>query len=77
MRSFETRLDPYRFFRAHRSAIVNLDRARELQPYFRRGHVIILKDGTRLKLSPARREQLEALLELGVRELWALRVGTH
>ncbi len=67
MQSLETRLDPYRFFRAHRSAIVNLDRVRELQPYFRRGHVVILKDGTRLKLSRARREKLEALLELGVR----------
>ncbi len=62
MQSLETRLDPELFFRVHRSAIVNLDRVRELQPYFRRSHVVILKDGTKLKLSRARREKLEALL---------------
>ena len=44
---------------------VNLDRVRELQPYFRRSHAVILKDGTKLKLSRARRQKLEVLLESG------------
>ncbi|MGH7461058.1 MAG: LytR/AlgR family response regulator transcription factor, partial [Longimicrobiales bacterium] len=51
MNALESRLDPRRFFRVHRSAIVNLDRIRELQPYFRGEHMLILSDGTRLKLS--------------------------
>jgi two-component system LytT family response regulator len=62
MNALESRLDPRRFFRVHRSAIVNLDRIRELQPYFRGEHVLILQDGTKLKLSRARREKLEAVL---------------
>ncbi len=55
-------LDPARFFRVHRSAIVNLDRIRELQPFFKGEHLLLLQDGTRLKLSRARRENLEARL---------------
>jgi two-component system LytT family response regulator len=62
LNALETRLDPARFFRVHRSAIVNLDRIRELQPYFKGEHVLILQDGTRLKLSRARRESLETRL---------------
>ena len=63
MNALESRLDPKRFFRVHRSAIVNLDRIRELQPYFRGEHVLILQDGTKLKLSRARREKLEDVLQ--------------
>jgi two-component system, LytTR family, response regulator len=63
MNALEARLDPKRFFRVHRSAIVNLDRIRELQPYFRGEHMLILQDGTRLKLSRARREKLESVLQ--------------
>ncbi|HUP87712.1 MAG TPA: LytTR family DNA-binding domain-containing protein [Longimicrobiales bacterium] len=62
MNTLETRLDPERFFRVHRSAIVNLDRIREIQPYFRGEHVVILEDGTKLKLSRARRDKLETAL---------------
>jgi two-component system LytT family response regulator len=62
MASLEQRLDPGRFFRVHRSAIVNLDRVREMQPLFRGEHVLILHDGTRLKLSRGRLDRLEAAL---------------
>ena len=62
MASLEQRLDPGRFFRVHRSAIVNLDRVREMQPLFRGEHVLILQDGTRLKLSRGRLDKLEAAL---------------
>lgn len=62
MRALEARLDPQRFFRIHRSAIVNLDRVRELQPYFKRSYLLTLRDGTQLKLSRSRRERLETLL---------------
>ena len=63
MAALEARLDPRRFFRVHRSALVNLDRIREVQPYARGEHVIILRNGTRLRLSRARKEKLEAALQ--------------
>lgn len=66
LNALEARLDPARFFRVHRSAIVNLDRIRELQPYFKGEHILLLQDGTRLKLSRARREHLEARLGQGL-----------
>jgi two-component system LytT family response regulator len=62
MAALEAKLDPARFARIHRSAIVNLDRVRELQPWFRGQHAVILKDGTRLTLSRGRRSRLEELL---------------
>ncbi len=62
MATLEARLDPARFFRVHRGAIVNLDRIKELQPWFKGEHVVILHDGTRLKLSRNRRPALETRL---------------
>ena len=53
-----TRLDPSRFARVHRSTIVNLDRIRELQPWFHGDAVAILRDGTRLQVSRTYREAL-------------------
>ena len=60
--ALESRLDPRRFVRIHRGTIVNLDRIRELQPYFRGEHIVVLHDGTRLKLSRHRRRTLEEAL---------------
>jgi two-component system LytT family response regulator len=53
-----TRLDPARFARIHRSTIVNLDRVRELQPWFHGDAVVILRDGTRLQVSRTHRTAL-------------------
>jgi two-component system, LytTR family, response regulator len=47
----ETRLDPARFARIHRSIIVNVDRIRELQPAFHGEFVVILHNGRRLRCS--------------------------
>jgi len=52
------RLDPARFARVHRSTIVNLDRVKELQPWFHGDAVAILRDGTRLQVSRTYREML-------------------
>ena len=62
MKDLERRLDPSRLVRIHRSTIVNVDRIRELQPYYRGEVVVVLLDGTRLKVSRACRARLEALL---------------
>jgi two-component system LytT family response regulator len=66
MNELEARLDPAQFLRVHRSSIVNLDRIRELQPWFRGDYRVILRDGTQLTLTKNHREKLESRLLLGV-----------
>jgi two-component system LytT family response regulator len=46
-----SRLDPRRFVRVHRSAAVNLDRVRRLEPWFHGEFEVVLEDGTRLRSS--------------------------
>ncbi len=65
MSELEARLDPSRFIRVHRSAIVNLDRIKELQPWFRGDYKVVLSDGTELTLTKNHREKLESRLLLG------------
>jgi two-component system, LytTR family, response regulator len=56
--SLETRLDPERFLRIHRTTIVNMERLRELQPWFSGEFIAILQDGTRLKVSRGYRDRV-------------------
>jgi two-component system LytT family response regulator len=58
----EQRLDPSRFFRAHRSAIVNLDRVQEIQPTPHGDLTLLLTTGARVRLSRSRRVALEGQL---------------
>jgi two-component system LytT family response regulator len=60
MTELEQRLDPDRFFRVHRSTIIHLDRVREIHPLFRGDRELVLADGTRVRLSRARRAAFEA-----------------
>jgi two-component system LytT family response regulator len=62
MKNLEAQLDPRRFVRIHRSTIVNLERVKELQPFFRGEYVLVLHEGTTLKLSRGYREHLEQML---------------
>ena len=55
-------LNPDQFARIHRSTIVNLDRVKELHPQFNGEHLVILQDGTELKLSRSRKDWLEKWL---------------
>lgn len=64
MSDMETKLDPEMFLRIHRSAIVNLDRVKEMHPHFNGEYVVVLHDGTELKLSRSRREQLQQALNI-------------
>lgn len=48
------RLDPHTFIRIHRSAVVNVDRIREVQPWFGGDYVAILRNGTKLRVSRLR-----------------------
>jgi two-component system LytT family response regulator len=59
MNAIEIRLPNKLFQRVHRSTIVNIDRIKELQPWFRGDYRIILRDGTQLTLTRSYREKLE------------------
>jgi hypothetical protein len=56
--ALEGRLDPDRFRRISRSTLVNLDRVREVQPWFHGDAVVILQSGTRVTLSRRYRQNL-------------------
>lgn len=62
LRLLETKLDRQAFLRVHRSAIVNVDAIRELQPWFHGDQVIILRSGTRLTCSRRYDERLRQML---------------
>jgi len=64
LRELETRLDPRRFVRIHRSAIVQLDRIRRLQSLPSGDATVLLRDGTVLRVSRSRRDAIRNLLHL-------------
>jgi two-component system LytT family response regulator len=58
MQKLEAQLNPDRFVRIHRSKIVNVERIKELQPWFRGDYVIVLRDNQKLGLSRTYRNRL-------------------
>ena len=63
--NLEAQLDPMRFVRVHRRVIVAIDQIREMQPWFAGDQIMILRDGTRLRVARTRREAVMARLERG------------
>jgi two-component system LytT family response regulator len=61
MRALEERLDPAHFVRVHRSAIVNVDWIKEIQPWYAGALVVILQGGERLTVSRSFRDRVLAL----------------
>jgi two-component system LytT family response regulator len=59
MAAVESALDPAHFVRIHRSAIVNVDRIKELQPWFAGDYVVTLNSGVKLRLSRTYRDNIE------------------
>ena len=60
--SMAERLDPERFVRIHRSAIVNIQKIRELQPCESGEYIAVLKNGKELSCSRGYRSQLHRLI---------------
>jgi two-component system, LytTR family, response regulator len=60
--SLAGKLDPEKFLRIHRSTIINLERVKELQPWFHGDYIVILQDGTQLTSSRSYRTQMHKLL---------------
>jgi two-component system LytT family response regulator len=61
MNAMSQKLDPHQFRRIHRSAIVNLDYIKELQPWSSGDYLVVMRDGTRLTLSRTYRPQFAEL----------------
>ena len=62
--NLEAKLSPKRFLRVSRSAIVNLDRIKAVQPATRGDHVVLLKNGKELALTRGVREVQQRLESL-------------
>lgn len=61
--SIEKQLDAKKFTRIHRSAVVNLSRIQSMKNLFHGDCLVVLKNGTELKVSRNQRRRLEELLE--------------
>jgi len=61
MTTLAARLDPKRFARVHRSAIVNVKRVKTIHPWFNGHHVLVMDTGQKLRMS---RYQHESFLKL-------------
>ncbi|HKW47007.1 MAG TPA: LytTR family DNA-binding domain-containing protein [Gemmatimonadaceae bacterium] len=61
--SIEAQLDPRRFARVHRSAIVNLASVREVQPWFRGEYVAVLTSGAKVRIGASYRDEFFARIE--------------
>ena len=62
LKELEERLDPRQFARVHRRAIVNVAFVESLRPASHGERDLLLRDGTRLKLSRVYRDRLRDLL---------------
>jgi two-component system LytT family response regulator len=63
LKSVEARLDPRKFVRVHRSAIVNVDCVATLEPHVHGQYVLTMKDGARIISSRTHSGKLRALLK--------------
>lgn len=66
MKTLESRLDPENFFRIHRSTIVKLECIESILQRSGGDHAVQLTDGTRLKVSRSRRDELKNRLGIDV-----------
>jgi two-component system LytT family response regulator len=61
IKNLESRLDPDRFVRIHRSTIVNADHVREIRPWYTGEYVVVMQGGQELTLSRGYRANLPRL----------------
>jgi two-component system LytT family response regulator len=62
LKALMDKLDPREFVRIHRSTIVNVQRIREVQPWFQGSHLVLLHSGEELRMSRYQREAVERLM---------------
>jgi len=61
----EEQMDPRRFVRVHRRYLVNMDRIKEVQPWFGGDSVIMMQNGQQLRLSRNYREHFQSRMRGG------------
>ena len=62
LREFQQRLNPEVFFRAHRSAIINLTRIKEIIPWFAGSYKVKLTTGAEVDLSRTQAAVLKKII---------------
>ena len=62
LNDLEKQLDPMRFMRVHRSAIVSVARVKEIRVAHQNQHEVVLTSGARVPLSRSKKTQLEDVL---------------
>jgi two-component system LytT family response regulator len=62
MADIALKLPAERFARIHRGIIVNADRVKEIQPWFKGDYVLILHDGTKLRSGRTYRQTVQTLI---------------
>jgi two-component system LytT family response regulator len=67
MSALEARLNPRRFVRVHRSAIVNIERIKAIHPWFNGYHILVLTTGKELRMSRYQHESFLKLSRFGAR----------
>lgn len=63
MTDIETKLDPSRFIRIHRSTIVNMDMVREICNHVNGTYIVVMNDGSRLKVSRGYAEKIRDFMD--------------
>lgn len=63
MNGIESKLNPDKFLRIHRSTVVNIDSIKELHPMFSGDYAVILRNGTEITLSRNYRDRFLELFE--------------
>jgi len=64
MQGLDAKLDPKRFVRVHRSAIVQVDRIVGIEPYLQGDDLVILRDATRVRVGRTYRDSVRARVGL-------------
>jgi two-component system LytT family response regulator len=62
MNGIESRLDPGRFMRIHRCALINVDFVQELRPWFTGEYIVRMRSGKELTLTRSHRDALHRLI---------------
>ena len=60
MTGLEAKLDPDRFLRIHRFTLVNVERIKQVEPFFHGDYIVTLQNGKELTLSASFRDRLLA-----------------
>ncbi|MEI7905973.1 MAG: LytTR family DNA-binding domain-containing protein [Bacteroidota bacterium] len=62
MNNIQDQLDPQHFIRIHRGTIINIEKVKELQPYYNGEYKVVLQNNTQVILSRGYRENFKKIL---------------